>query len=105
MRALPRVLKAEAACWMVCTACADRFERSQSKKTINDCGATAGGGGGGGGGSEAQAAASSVVARTTSSFLSMICSLERRLREGRAPSRIAHPQRPQQRPRARSDGN
>src|SRR5918993_886034 len=73
MRALPRDLNAAAACPTVWTACCDRFERSQSKKTMNYGGAAAGGGGGGGGGgSEAQAATSSVVARTTNSFLSMI---------------------------------
>src|ERR687898_251546 len=73
MRALPRDLNAAAACPTVWTACCDRFERSQSKKTMNDGGAAAGGGGGGGGGgSEAQAATSSVVARTTNIFLSMI---------------------------------
>src|SRR5262245_64076233 len=71
---------------MVCTACCDRFERSQSKKTMNDAGATAGGGGGGGGGggSEAQAAMSTVVARTTNSFLSMICSLKAKASKGRS---------------------
>src|ERR1044072_1762131 len=70
---------------MVWTACCDRFERSQSKKTMNDVGAaTGGGGGGGGGGSEEQAATSSVVARTTNSFLSMICSLKAEASEGRS---------------------
>ena len=52
MRALPLVLKASAACLIVFSAWADRFERSQSKNTMNDGGATAGGGGGGGGGAE-----------------------------------------------------
>src|SRR4051794_14444026 len=85
MRALPRDLYAAAACPMVWTACCDRLERSQSKKTMNDVGAaTGGGGGGGGGGSEEQAATSSVVARTTSSFLSMICSLKAEASEGRS---------------------
>src|SRR5918994_6781605 len=83
MRALPRDLNAAAACPTVWTACCDRFERSQSKKTMNDGGAAAGGGGGGGGGgSEAQAATSSVVARTTNSFLSMIFSLKAEASEG-----------------------
>ena len=50
MRALPLVLKALAACWIVVSACCERFERSQSKNTMNDGGATTGGGGGGGGG-------------------------------------------------------
>src|SRR5688572_4720224 len=85
MRALPRDLNAAAACPTVWTACCDRFERSQSKKTMNDGGAAAGGGGGGGGGgSEAQAATSSVVARTTNSFLSMIRSLKAEASEGRS---------------------
>src|SRR5215208_2251353 len=94
MRALPRDLNAAAACPTVWTACCDRFERSQSKKTMNDGGAAAGGGGGGGGGgSEAQAATSSVVARTTNSFLSMIfVPSKRRLRKGGAPFRTAHPE-------------
>ena len=50
MRALPLVLKASAACLIVASACWLRFERSQSKNTMNDGGATIGGGGGGGGG-------------------------------------------------------
>jgi hypothetical protein len=37
---------------MVASAWADRFERSQSKNTMNDGGVTIGGGGGGGGGDE-----------------------------------------------------
>ncbi len=45
-------MKALAACLIVASAWADRFERSQSKNTMNDGGATAGGGGGGGGGAE-----------------------------------------------------
>ena len=53
MRALPLALKAAAACPIVVSACCDRFERSQSKNTMNDGGATIGGGGGGGGGAEA----------------------------------------------------
>ena len=52
MRALPLVLKASAACLMVVSAWCDRFERSQSKNTMNDGGVTIGGGGGGGGGAE-----------------------------------------------------
>jgi len=48
MRALPLVLKALAACWIVVSACCDRFDRSQSKNTMNEGGVTAGGGGGGG---------------------------------------------------------
>ena len=52
MRALPLALKASAACLIVASACADRFERSQSKNTMNDGGVTTGGGGGGGGGAE-----------------------------------------------------
>ena len=54
MRALPLVLKASAACLIVFSACCDRFERSQSKNTMNDGGATTGGGGGGGGGRRAE---------------------------------------------------
>src|SRR4029453_8800943 len=52
MRALPFDLKAAAACLIVFRACWLRFERSQSKNTMNDGGAPAGGGGGGGGGAE-----------------------------------------------------
>src|SRR5215813_1138403 len=52
MRALPLARKASDACLMVLSAWADRFERSQSKNTMNDGGATAGGGGGGGGGAD-----------------------------------------------------
>ena len=46
MRALPLLLKAAAACLIVFSACWLRFERSQSKNTMNDGGATCGGGGG-----------------------------------------------------------
>src|SRR5215475_6066230 len=52
MRALPLALKASDACLMELSAWADRFDRSQSKNTLNDGGATAGGGGGGGGGAD-----------------------------------------------------
>ena len=41
------VLKASAACLIVFKACWLKFERSQSKNTMNDGGATIGGGGGG----------------------------------------------------------
>src|SRR4030095_641863 len=50
MRALPLLLNAAAACLIVFSACWLRFERSQSKNTMNDGGATARGGGGRGGG-------------------------------------------------------
>ena len=47
MRALPLVLKAWAACPIVVSACWLRFERSQSKNTMNDVAAGIGAGGGG----------------------------------------------------------
>src|SRR4030095_12453478 len=46
MRALPFCLNAAAACRIVFSACWLRFERSQSKNTMNDGGVTTGGGGG-----------------------------------------------------------
>src|SRR6478735_7284725 len=57
---------------MVCWAWALRFERSQSKKTMNDDGWAGGGGGGGGGGAGSeQALRKNAAAPATSSFLSM----------------------------------
>src|SRR5438046_10134084 len=46
MRALPLALNWFAACLIVFSAWAERFERSQSKNTMNDGAAGAGGGGG-----------------------------------------------------------
>src|SRR5690349_306753 len=58
---------------MVFSACVDRFDRSQSKKTMNDVAWTGGGGGGGAGGGAGSlhAASNDAVAKAISSFLIM----------------------------------